>query len=190
MAANRGGLQRTDLESLVATGASTRGIASVLGVSQSTVRHWLRRYELTTERADRRKDMADERMGLCATHGKSLFRRRKNGHWRCLKCRSRYVSDRRRRVKAILIAESGGRCVLCGYDRSVAALQFHHVDPDSKRFELSSRGVAQALEKVREEAAKCVLLCANCHAEVETGIATLPAAVRGSSMAERTAVNR
>jgi hypothetical protein len=34
--------------------------------------------------------------------------------------------------------------------------------------------VTRALAKAREEAAKCVLLCANCHAEVEAGIAQLP----------------
>jgi hypothetical protein len=30
-----------------------------------------------------------------------------------------------------------------------------------------------ALEAARAEAAKCVLLCANCHAEVEAGVATV-----------------
>jgi hypothetical protein len=29
---------------------------------------------------------------------------------------------------------------------------------------------------MREEAEKCVLLCANCHAEVEAGIVTIEAA--------------
>jgi hypothetical protein len=33
--------------------------------------------------------------------------------------------------------------------------------------------VARSLERCREEARKCVLLCANCHAEVEGGIATV-----------------
>jgi hypothetical protein len=62
---------------------------------------------------------------------------------------------------------------LCGYDRSPAALQFHHVDPKEKVFSLSRRGVTIALEAARAEAAKCVLLCANCHAEVEGGFAVL-----------------
>jgi hypothetical protein len=62
---------------------------------------------------------------------------------------------------------------LCGYDRSPAALQFHDVDPKEKAFSLSRRGVTIALEAARAEAAKCVLLCANCHAEVEGGFAVL-----------------
>ena len=70
--------------------------------------------------------------------------------------------------------EAGGRCELCGYDRCLAALQFHHVDPATKRFALSQEGVSRSLSTARAEAAKCVLLCANCHAEVESGFAQLP----------------
>jgi len=52
-------------------------------------------------------------------------------------------------------------------------MHFHHVDPSTKRFSLGSRGLARAIESLREEAAKCVLLCGNCHAEVEAGFTTL-----------------
>jgi 5-methylcytosine-specific restriction endonuclease McrA len=76
-------------------------------------------------------------------------------------------------VKRILVAEAGGACQLCGYDRCIAALEFHHRDPREKSFALSQRGVARSLEKARAEAAKCVLLCANCHSEVEAGIRLL-----------------
>ena len=95
---------------------------------------------------------------------------------------------------------------LCGFDDYAGALQFHHIDPAEKRFQLGGRGLTRALEELREEARKCVLLCANCHAMVEAGVATLPQAltwpsvalagstndltVGGSSMAERAAVNR
>jgi hypothetical protein len=64
--------------------------------------------------------------------------------------------------------------LLCGYDRCSAALTFHHVDPSTKKFGIAAGGLARALSKLREEAAKCVLLCANCHAEVEAGISSLP----------------
>jgi hypothetical protein len=60
------------------------------------------------------------------------------------------------------------------FDRCVAALEFHHVDPLKKRIGLSARGIAHALDKVREEVKKCVLLCANCHAEVENGVSSVP----------------
>ena len=66
--------------------------------------------------------------------------------------------------------------MLCGYDRYIGALHFHHVDPSRKEFAVSGRGFTRSIAKMREEAAKCVLLCSNCHAEVEAGIATLPGA--------------
>ena len=72
-----------------------------------------------------------------------------------------------------LVDEAGGACSRCGYDRYLGALQFDHLDPSKKAFSLSMKGVARSLAKAREEAAKCVVLCANCHAEVEAGIMPL-----------------
>jgi hypothetical protein len=74
-----------------------------------------------------------------------------------------------RTVKALLVAEAGGACSLCGYAGSIAALHFHHVDRAQKSFALGPTGVTRSLEAARAEAAKCVLLCATCHAEVESG---------------------
>jgi hypothetical protein len=54
------------------------------------------------------------------------------------------------------------------------ALHFHHLEPSQKRHEINAKGVAIALEKLRVEAQKCVLLCSNCHAEVESGTARVP----------------
>jgi hypothetical protein len=89
------------------------------------------------------------------------------------------VARRRRQIKELLVQEAGGRCVLCGYDRCVAALHFHHVDPSEKSFAIARRGHTRSLERAREEARKCVLVCANCHAEIEGGAANLSALVAG-----------
>lgn len=48
-------------------------------------------------------------------------------------------------------------------------MEFHHLDPSKKEFTLSKRG-ARSLERLRAEVDKCVLLCSNCHAEVEAGL--------------------
>jgi hypothetical protein len=76
-------------------------------------------------------------------------------------------------VKQLLIEESGGRCAVCGYAKYQGALQFHHLDPSQKAFGVSGRGMTRAIAKARAEAKKCVLLCANCHAEVEAGVTAL-----------------
>ena len=174
--APKGGVDERTLASLVDAGLTTREIAGRLGFSQSTVRYWLRRHGLRTVRA-RRKDSAGVR-GVdaarrtmdCHRHGATEFWLDSRGIYRCLRCRSEAVARRRRRLKEILVSEAGGRCSLCGYDRYIGALQFHHRKGTAKVFGVSERGLTRSLAAVRAEAAKCVLLCANCHSEVEGGI--------------------
>jgi transposase len=176
--AARGALDRELLHTLVDAGRSTRQIASDVGRSQATVRHWLREYGLRTARArpPRVQDVREAER-TCPTHGLTTFAAYSPGdHLRCVLCRRQRVADRRRRVKAILVAEAGGRCALCGYDRCDRALRFHHNEPGEKAFGLALRGVARSLERCRAETRKCTLLCANCHAEVEAGVARLPLA--------------
>ena len=174
----RGPLDRARLEELVHEGRSIRQIAAALELSAATVRHWLRRYGLKTRPAHytlRGMPKPPRIVRECALHGWTAFVRSGSaGRYRCGRCRMEAVSARRRRVKEILVRESGSACCLCGYDRYAGALQFHHVDPADKTFALSGHGVARSLAKAREEAAKCVLLCGNCHAEVEAGLATIP----------------
>jgi len=181
--AARGPLARDVLAELVEQGLTTRQIAAEVDRSQTTVRHWLREYGLKPLR--KRTPTAADALEVerwCATHGTTTFvRYGPDDHFRCLHCRRQRVKDRRRRVKAILIAEAGGACRLCGYDRSAAALHFHHIDPNQKAFGLALRGIARSLERCRAEARKCVLLCANCHAEVEAGLARLPLATDGAA---------
>lgn len=68
----------------------------------------------------------------------------------------------------------GDACWLCGYTRGPAGrrvLDFHHVDRTAKLFSLDCRHLVNlAWARVRVELQKCVLLCANCHREVETGL--------------------
>jgi hypothetical protein len=63
---------------------------------------------------------------------------------------------------------------LCGFAEHPAALQFHHLDPSIKEFHLSQRGYTRSIRRMRAEASKCVLLCANCHALVEAGVEEVP----------------
>jgi transposase len=173
----KGGLTRAELEPLVDAGNSIAQIAIEVDRSKATVRHWLAEYALKTKRSARRTDGADQphRTTLtCPHHGETTFQRRREGGYRCLRCRSDAVAQRRRRVKQILVEEAGGACQMCGYDTCIAALEFHHLDPSDKRFSLSERGVARSLARARHEAAKCILLCSNCHVEVETGVRSSP----------------
>ena len=79
---------------------------------------------------------------------------------------ARAVVEWRRRTKMRLVELHGGCCVRCGFAGHVAALVFHHRDPSTKTFAISVDGVPRAWPRLVEEAAKCDLLCANCHREV------------------------
>jgi hypothetical protein len=62
---------------------------------------------------------------------------------------------------------------VCGYDRCIINLEFHHVDPKTKSFPMTM-AVGRSLNAFRQEAAKCVLVCSNCHGEIEAGVIECP----------------
>ena len=172
-------VSKEELRALVEQGLSVRQVADRLERSAASVRHWLRRYELKTSPLQYTAggaDPPDAVMRECGRHGWVVHLRDSQGYRRCLACRSQNVVEWRRRAKAQLVAEAGGCCAICGFDAYAGALQFHHLDPSAKRFEIGGRGLTRAMDVLREEARKCVLLCANCHVAVEAGVANLPPA--------------
>ena len=70
--------------------------------------------------------------------------------WKCKRCVGEAVTRRHQTIKRILVEEAGGACCVCGY----------------------------SLDAYRQEAKKCVLVCANCHGEIEAGL--IPSPARGS----------
>lgn len=77
---------------------------------------------------------------------------------------------RRRRIKQKAVEYLGGKCVRCGYNKCVAALQFHHKDITKKEFGISAKGIIRSWERIKVELDKCELLCANCHAEEHSNV--------------------
>ena len=81
-----------------------------------------------------------------------------------------YKKSRRRSVKnwqqkQTMMAKDylGGCCSLCGYNKCTSALEFHHIDPSNKEYEIAAKN--KSFENMKSELDKCVLLCANCHRE-------------------------
>jgi hypothetical protein len=164
----------------VNAGSTIAQIADATGRSKATVRHWLGRYGLKTmasRRIEGQRSARDAGLSVvtlkCRHHGATEFVIDAGGGYRCRRCRVESVTTRRRKVKEVLVAEAGGCCAICGYSSYMGALQFHHVDPTRKVLPVSMAGVTRAIDVLREEARKCVLLCANCHAEVEGGVVRL-----------------
>lgn len=84
--------------------------------------------------------------------------------------KSEQVSEFRRRRKANLIKVMGCKCAICGYDKFVGALEFHHINPEDKAYGIATNGTCHNIEKDLSEIKKCLLLCANCHREIHGGI--------------------
>lgn len=107
---------------------------------------------------------------ICKSCNKKFVYDRKKGHRRNY-CRNCISKDFRTKIKVKAVELLGGKCMLCGYDKSLCALEFHHLNPKEKDFKISSKILSW--EKIKPEVKKCVLLCSNCHKEVEYGVVML-----------------
>ncbi len=103
---------------------------------------------------------------FCKKHGEIKSIKVKDRKQRCSKCAIDAVSKRRQKIKLLAVEYKGGKCEKCFYKKSIAALQFHHLDPAKKDFGISQKGATRSWEKVKLELDKCILVCANCHAEI------------------------
>ncbi len=82
---------------------------------------------------------------------------------------NRKVSEHRRKLKRKAVEYSGGSCRKCDYAKSLAALTFHHLNPDEKEYNLAS-GKTMGWLAWKTEIDKCLLLCHNCHSELHDGM--------------------
>ena len=55
-------------------------------------------------------------------------------------------------------------CAICGYNKCDAALDFHHVNPEDKKFTINMSYMGK--KNLLEELNKCILLCNRCHKEI------------------------
>ena len=80
------------------------------------------------------------------------------------------VTRFRKRRKQEIVKIFGGECSICGYNKCVNALQFHHTDPTLKTKAPTSiiheSSLDKAIKKLQVE--KVIMVCANCHAEIHS----------------------
>ena len=111
----------------------------------------------------------------CPIHGltKHVFYAKSshNGQWKCMKCESEASVLKNQKYKLRALQYKGCKCEKCGYDRNIAALEFHHLDPAQKDFGISA--THRCWEEVKTELDKCILVCANCHRELHNPQATI-----------------
>lgn len=66
------------------------------------------------------------------------------------------------KIKEEVMLYLGGKCKRCNFNELLSVLQFHHLDPFDKKYEISSY-IHRGLRWLKPELEKCVLLCKNCH---------------------------
>ncbi len=106
----------------------------------------------------------------CAHHGSTDFILENRNAYRCKKCRSESIAKKRKIIKQKLIDFFNAKCNICGYNKCSSALEFHHLNREEKSFELSQRNYYRSFKRLLEEAKKCILVCANCHREIEENL--------------------
>lgn len=86
----------------------------------------------------------------------------------CYECHPNgYRLDRHLIIK-MLKKKLNNECALCGYNKCLNALEFHHLNPNEKDIIVSDDKIS--FTKIIEESKKCILICANCHREVHEGV--------------------
>ena len=155
-------MEKTTLIKHINQGLSQRKIACVLGVSQATVRYWLKKYNLST------KTNLGYECKHCGETDEDKFVNKGGGRKSrscCKSCHSKYTIDRFRSYRAEAIVYKGGKCICCGYDKCTWSLGFHHRDPNQKdpNWRLMRNW---KFDRVKSELDKCDLVCSNCHGEI------------------------
>lgn len=174
-------MEYTILKSLVDQKLSIRDIAKTINKSSTSVRYWLKKYNLKTvhnsfidgyigENSILRLNGATiqncSNCGILLNEDTGYWRKNKN-QWqaKCKKCLNKLSVDRWRNNKKRAVEYKGGKCERCGYDRCIDALEFHHIDPTQKDKNFSNIKIRK-WEDQKKELDKCICVCANCHREV------------------------
>ena len=162
-------ITKEQLIPLIEAKLTERKIAKEIGHSVMSTRKAMKRYGLKTWRA--------RKLRTCLVCGKELTG--KQVHYCSGKCKQKKFHQtkstssgsnttlRGKKKKLQFIVEMGGKCSVCGYDKNMSGLSFHHIDRDKKTMTLDTRTFcARSIESLRNELDNCILLCHNCHMEL------------------------
>jgi len=158
-------MRKDNLLELIELGYSTWKIASILETTQTNVRYWLKKYELQTIR----KFNTIRNQKTCprckSTKPKSEFYTSTKCSSYCKKCIKESNKERQKNAKQMAVDYKGGCCSNCGYNKSLSALDFHHLDSTIKDPDWNNYKRVFS-NKYAKELDKCILLCSNCHREI------------------------
>jgi len=154
------------LQEMIDQGLSQREMALDRKCSQSTIKHYLKKYGLKTKKS------LFNKKGVylcgCGETDPNKFIQRGDGRLCksvCKSCHYKIRIENYRKKKLLAIDYKGGKCEICGYNKCPDALEFHHRDPTEK--DPNWKYVRSwSFERTKKELDKCDLLCVRCHREV------------------------
>lgn len=173
---------------LYSKGKSLRQVANELHISKASVSYWINEVgisrhkpsiEITDELLEKIQQRYDELGNLAIVakeFGISINRLERIARYNkeiIAKTRYEIVKNRRYRIKKFLVDYKGGNCEICGYNKCLNALEFHHLNPEEKDFNISQFSKYQDMSSLKAEVNKCILVCANCHREIHAGLIKL-----------------
>lgn len=167
--------------SLRRKGNTYNEIANILKCSKSTISFHCRKYELSDFNKFKKPTESEiNKFKVLYIEHKSLRKVSKLTGWskftirkyvdisekKSKISRSEAVINWRKRTKEKLVKYKGGKCERCEYNKCINALEFHHLDPNEKDFQIG--GKSWSFERLKKEVDKCILVCSNCHREIHS----------------------
>ena len=167
-------ISKENLEILIGENLSMRQISKKTGKSLTSIRYWFKKYKLVQNNTNIYELTGKKKCSKCKIEKniENFYKRRGVifGSTYCKDCTNRSTVERMNLFKSRCVEYKGGCCQSCGYNKYNGALEFHHLNPLNKDFTISHMKSYSFDDIVKSELDKCVLLCANCHREVENGI--------------------
>ncbi len=171
-------MEYKDLKECVESGLSTYKIAKKFNKGQSTIRYWLKKYNLETKSIIFYKNKTERICPKCNTTKPFeefyVKRNLKGASGYCKICTNKNTVERQKKFKIQCVEYKGGKCVCCMYNICLTALEFHHLESSEKEFTISQLRLTKFHDRVKKELDKCALVCANCHREIHEGIKVVP----------------
>ena len=184
-------MEKHILENYISQGLSTREISKILNRTHTSVYHWIKKFNLKSllENAKKKERRAitsysTKMCPKCKLQKNVLtcyyINKNKIFAW-CKECADEIAYQKQIERKKQCVAYKGGKCFICGYNKYIGSLDFHHIDPKEKHFNISKVN-SYCFDVIKIELDKCVCLCKNCHCEVHNGIAKLEIEGESSKM--------
>lgn len=166
-------MEKKELQELIDEGLSQRTISEKTGNSHTSVRYWLKKYNLKTKnKTPQSTTDYENNQKYCSRCDETkvldeFYERTDSKAYAsyCKKCSNQYYTERVRSVKIKMIEYKGGCCERCKLkleDTHYSVFDFHHTNPEEKDPNFGKIKY-QKWEVIKEEIDKCMLVCSNCH---------------------------